>query len=254
MFLFLVYLYVFLFVNHICTVKAPLYAIIRLIGSISMNKLIAKNKPRPNHPFEVFSYADYKKQHDKIKPVTLKDKITHKIKHHKVTKTEYERVYEELKELDPNEPIIWMAKPSQAINLFVFILCIIFFWLLIPLFVAYYIYLQTKHTIYVLTNQRLRVYSGVFIKRIDEVELYRIKDTIFLQPFFLRWFGLSNIQLITSDATWGDAMIQGITKGRMLREKLRNVVEVAREKKGVREVDYYTRGEPNAARIIKISS
>jgi membrane protein YdbS with pleckstrin-like domain len=197
----------------------------------------------PQDSFEIFSYADYKKQHDAIKSETLTKKIAHKIKHHKVTKSEYEQIYEELKKLDPNEPILWMGKPSQAIHLTAYAACFLFGAMIIPLLIAYYIYLQTKHTIYVITNQRLRVYSGVFFKRIDEVELYRVKDTIFLQPFSLRWFGLSNIQLITSDSTWGDSMIKGIPNGRMLRERIRNRVELIREKKGIREVDYYTQTE-----------
>ncbi len=211
-----------------------------------MDKNNTTNKPKRDK-IEVFSFAAYKKHHDSIKPQTLREKITHKIKHHKVTKSEYEKIYEELKEMDPDEPIIWMGKPSQVTNLFGYVVCFLFCWLVFPLILAYYLYLRTKFTVYVLTAQRLRVYSGVFIKRIDDVELYRVKDTIFLQPFFLAWFGLSNIQLITSDSTWGDAMIMGITNGRMLREKIRSIVEVARERKGVREVDYYTRGEPMPA-------
>lgn len=197
-----------------------------------------------HEPLEVFSYSDYHKHHESIKPTTFKEKVVHKIKHHKVTKSEYEKIYDELRELNPDEPIVWMGKPSQAVNLAAYILCFLFCWMIFPFFIAYYLYLQTKHTVYVITDQRLRVYSGVFIKRIDDVELYRVKDTIFLQPFFLNWFGLSNIQLITSDATWGNAMLAGITRGRMLREKIRCTVEIAREKKGVREVDYYTHGGP----------
>ena len=198
-------------------------------------------KTTSSNPSEIFSYADYKKLHEDIKPLNLKEKVKHKIKHHKVTKPEYEQIYEELQDLNPNEPILWMGKSSQAIHVVAYAICLLFGFLIFPLFIALYIYLQTKHTIYVITNQRLRLYSGIFIKRIDDVELYRVKDTIFLQPFFLRWFGLSNIQLITSDATWGDSMIAGIPNGRMLREKVRNIVELARERKGVREIDYYTR-------------
>lgn len=209
-----------------------------------MEKNKTVSKPQRQDSYEIFSYPAYKKHFDTLKPVSFKEKITHRIKHRKVTKSEYQQIYEELQMLDANEPIVWMGKPSQANNLFAFIICFLFCWLVFPVFIAYYLYLRTKHTIYVITDQRLRVYSGVLIKRIDDVELYRVKDTIYLQPFFLSWFGLCNIQMITSDATWGDAMLQGVTNGRMLREKIRHVVEIAREKKGVKEVDYYTRGEP----------
>jgi len=194
-----------------------------------------------SNPSEIFSYNEYKKLHTDRTPVTFKEKITHKIKHHKMSKPEYDQIYEECQKLNPDEPILWMGKSSQAIHVVAYAICLLFGFLIFPLFIALYIYIQTKHTIYVITSQRLRLYTGIFIKRIDDVELYRVKDTVFLQPFFLRWFGLSNIQLITSDATWGDSMIQGIPNGRMLREKLRNIVELARERKGVKEIDYYTR-------------
>jgi hypothetical protein len=203
----------------------------------------AKNL-RPHDAFEIFSYATYKKEHDSINPLTLTEKIKHKIKHHRVTKSEYDQIFEELKNFDPNEPIIWMGKPSQAIHLFAYSVCFLFSWLIFPLLIALYLYEQTKRIVYVITDQRLRVYSGIFVKRINDIELYRVKDTIFIQPLTLRLFGLSNIQLITSDASWGNSVIAGITNGRMLREKIRHIVETVREKKGVREIDYYTRGEP----------
>ena len=209
-----------------------------------MEKINNESPLHQQNANEVFSYAEYHKQHEAHNALPLREKIKHRIKHHKVTKTEYQQIYDELKQLDPNEPIVWMGKPSQVTNLFAYIVCFLFSPLLFPLVIAYYIYIKTKRTIYVITDERLRVYSGVFIRRIDDVELYRVKDTIYLQPFFLAWFGLCNIQLITSDATWGDAIIAGIPNGRMIREKIRHVVEKAREKKGVREVDYYTRGEP----------
>lgn len=209
-----------------------------------MDKNKKEKNSRRQDAFEIFSYAAYKQEHDASRPQTLSGKIIHKVKHHRVTKTEYDQIYEELRTFDPNEPIIWMGKPSQAIHLFAYCLSFLFCWLVFPLLIALYLYEQTKHTVYVITDQRLRVYSGILVKRIDDVELYRVKDTIFIQPLTLRWFGLSNIQLITSDASWGDSMIAGITNGRMLRERIRHIVETAREKKGVREVDYYTRGEP----------
>jgi hypothetical protein len=209
---------------------------------------------RPEGSFEVFSSASLKSHFDNqvsedSKPLTLKEKVKQKAHPKPVTDTEYQQIYDELQELDPNETIIWIGRSSQLVHLFAYIICFLFAWLLFPLAIAYYIYLQTKHTIYVITNERLRVYSGIFVRRIDDVELYRVKDTIFLQPFILGRFGFSNIQLITSDATWGDSMIPGVAKGRMLREKIRSVVEVAREKKGVREVDYYTRAAPLPPRL-----
>ena len=214
-----------------------------------MNTDKANRSSRPKDLFEVFSSASLKNLSEDAKKnestlFSLKDIFKQKAHPKPVSKSEYQQIYDELKEIDPNETIIWIGRSSQLIHLVAYFFCFLFAWLLFPLLIAYILSLQTKHTIYVITNQRLRVYSGIFVRRIDDVELYRVKDTIFLQPFLLGRFGFSNIQLITSDATWGDSLIPGVSNGRMLREKIRNIVEIAREKKGVREVDYYTRGGP----------
>ncbi|HVA96836.1 MAG TPA: PH domain-containing protein [Candidatus Acidoferrales bacterium] len=210
-----------------------------------MNTIKANRNSRHQEPLDVFTSDSLKTEFHTPqiidpKPASLKEKVKKKIHPKPITQNEYQDIYDELRELDPDETIIWIGKSSQLIHLTAYFFCFLFCWLLFPLLIAYYIYLQTKNTTYVITDQRLRIYSGIFVKRIDDVELYRIKDTTFIQPFILGRFGLSNIQLITSDVSWPNEYIPGITNGRFLREKIRKIVEVAREKKGVREVDYYT--------------
>lgn len=175
------------------------------------------------------------------KTISLSDKI---IKPRPIKKTMYAEIYHELQSINPDETILWIGKSSQLINLMAFIVCAIFSFLLVPILIAYIIYLQTKNKIYVLTTERLRVYSGIITKQINDLELYRVKDTRYEQPFLFRFFGLSNIQLFTSDITWGESVIPGIENGMTLREKIRKIVEAARAKKGVREFDYYTRTVP----------
>ena len=195
---------------------------------------------------EIFSFASQKKTQGKTPPkantpLSLKNKLRQRAQPKPVSREQYQDIYEEMREIDPNETIVWVGRSTQMIHFAAYFFCFLFGWMIFPLFIAWYLYLRTKHTVYIITNQRLRVYSGIISRRIDDVELYRVKDTIYIQPFLLGRFGFSNIQLITSDATWGDSFIPGVTDGRMLREKIRKIVEAAREKKGVREIDYYTR-------------
>ena len=72
----------------------------------------------------------------------------------------------------------------------------------------------------------------------DELELYRVRDYKFEQPFFLRLFSLGNIVLQTSDKSDPQVVLSAIPNGEELREKLRTHVEACRMKKGVREVDF----------------
>ncbi|MGH7203083.1 MAG: PH domain-containing protein [Candidatus Levyibacteriota bacterium] len=166
------------------------------------------------------------------------------IKPRPITKTTYEYIYEKLRMQNPNEKIIWIGRSSQVIHFTAYLICAIFCWLIIPLLIAYIIYLQTKNRIYIVTQERVLVYSGVFTKRVDDLELYRIKDTAYFQPFIFRFFNLASIQFFTSDISWGDSVIPGIENGMELREKIRRIVEIARAKKGIREVDYYNRHAP----------
>lgn len=135
------------------------------------------------------------------------------------------------------ERSVWQGTPSQVVNLGSFILLGLFFWLVIPLFVILWKWLVVKNTKYELTTERLRLRYGVFNKKSDELELYRVRDYKLDEPFFLRIFSLSNIVLTTSDKTHPRVVLEAITDGEELREKLRKYVEICRTRKGVREVD-----------------
>jgi uncharacterized membrane protein YdbT with pleckstrin-like domain len=135
------------------------------------------------------------------------------------------------------EQIEWEGTPSQVINLGTFALVGLFFWLAIPLFVGLWRWLVTKNTKYFLTSERLRTETGVFNKTTDEVELYRVRDYRVDRPFVLRLFSLGNVVLTTSDKSHPRVVITAIPQAEELREKIRSLVEVMRERKGIREID-----------------
>lgn len=135
------------------------------------------------------------------------------------------------------ERTVWLGTPSQVINLGSFILLGLFFWLVIPLFIILWKWLVVKNMKYELTTERLRMRHGVLNKKLDELELYRVRDYKLDQPFFLRLFSLGNIILQTSDRTHPTVVIQAIPDSENLREQLRTYVEACRTRKGVRELD-----------------
>ena len=135
------------------------------------------------------------------------------------------------------ERTVWLGTPSQVINLGSFILLGLFFWLVIPLFIILWKWLVVKNMKYELTTERLRMRHGVFNKKLDELELYRVRDYKLDQPFFLRIFSLGNIIMQTSDRTHPTVVIQAIADAENLREQLRTYVEACRTRKGVRELD-----------------
>ena len=135
------------------------------------------------------------------------------------------------------ERTVWLGTPSQVINLGAFLLLGLFFWLVIPLFIILWKWLVVKNMKYELTTERLRMRHGVLNKKLDELELYRVRDYKLDQPFFLRLFSLGNIILQTSDRTHPTVVIQAIPDAENLREQLRTYVEACRTRKGVRELD-----------------
>ncbi len=109
--------------------------------------------------------------------------------------------------------------------------------LLVPIFMALARYLQTKSKTYELTSERLKIREGVFAKKTDTLELYRVKDLETRQPFLYRMAGLQNLTLNTSDASSPSVLIEAIPCAVGLADKVRNQVEAIRAQKGVREID-----------------
>jgi uncharacterized membrane protein YdbT with pleckstrin-like domain len=137
-----------------------------------------------------------------------------------------------------NEQVVWTGTPSQVINIPAFILWGLLFWLVIPIFIVLWKWLAVKSIKYELSTERLRTRYGVLNKKMDELELYRVRDYKLEQPFFLRIFSLGNIILETSDRSHPIVVIRAIPNAEQLRENIRTSVEECRARKRVREVDF----------------
>ena len=137
-----------------------------------------------------------------------------------------------------DEKSVWNGTPSQVINIPAFVLLGIFFWLIIPIFIILWKWLVVRNTRYELTTERLKIRQGVLNKKMDDLELYRVRDFKLEKPFFLRLFSLRNIILQTSDKSHPVVILRAIKDGEEIREQIRNMVEACRVKKRVREVDY----------------
>ena len=135
------------------------------------------------------------------------------------------------------EEIVWRGTSSQWKNFWVYLLCGLFCWLIVPVFFALAYYLQTRCKVFELTTQRLKITSGVFTKVTETLELYRVKDIETRQPFFSRLVGIENVQMNTSDASSPFVLIEAVPSSVGFADKLRNQVEIIRQQKRVREID-----------------
>lgn len=151
------------------------------------------------------------------------------------------------------ENSFWKGSPSQWLNLGPFTVALLaaagiaigglFFqpaWIALVLPAGYMLwrYLVVRTQVFELTSERLRVTSGVINQKIDEIELYRVKDSQMIRPWWMRLTGLASIALETSDRTMPQLVIPAIHGGEKVRELLRKHVELERDRKRVRETDF----------------
>jgi membrane protein YdbS with pleckstrin-like domain len=98
-------------------------------------------------------------------------------------------------------------------------------------------YLRLRAIEYIVTTQRVRILSGLFSKDIQEIELFRVKDTMAHQSFLLRLFGLGTITILSGDAHTPQLILTAVPHAIELREKIRQEVMTLRQRFGVRELD-----------------
>jgi len=98
---------------------------------------------------------------------------------------------------------------------------------------------QNLAATYEVTDERLVIRRGIIMKSVDEIELYRIKDVRIDFSLINQIAGIGRITIASSDETTrdGDLVIRDIQKAQERREQLRRLVDTARQKRRVREVD-----------------
>lgn len=134
------------------------------------------------------------------------------------------------------EETLWEGTTSHVSKLGTYLLCLLFCWLIVPIFIAIWTAIKLKSTRYQLTTERLRITEGILSKRTEELELYRVRDMSLEKPFIYRLFSKGNICLITSDRSAPNIMLEAVPRAEELMNVLREHVEICRDRKRVREI------------------
>jgi uncharacterized membrane protein YdbT with pleckstrin-like domain len=137
----------------------------------------------------------------------------------------------------PRDETVWSGSPSQVLNLPAYVVCALFFWLIVPIFIAVWKWLVLRNTRFEITTERLKMRRGVLNKELDELELYRVQDYKLEQPFWLRLFSLGTITLRTADTSNPVVVMRGLADSERVYELLRTQVEECRVKKRVLPLD-----------------
>ena len=97
---------------------------------------------------------------------------------------------------------------------------------------------RAKGTHYKITTQRVVIESGMFSKRLEQIDLYRVVDYVVERPVGQRIMGTGNIVLEAMDKTTPEIRIEGVkTDVVALYERLRHCTEQEKRKRGVRVLD-----------------
>jgi len=151
---------------------------------------------------------------------------------------------------------LWSGTPSHLLNLKLYIIWLFVFGatlfggliqreilmalvVFVPLCAVQCLFavFKIRATRYVVTTQRVRTVRGIFSKDIQEIELFRVKDTATHQTLFLRLFGLGSLKIISGDSSNPNLTLSAIPKPNDLREQLRREVLALRQRYNVRELD-----------------
>lgn len=79
-----------------------------------------------------------------------------------------------------------------------------------------YRYIFIRRVIYLVTPQYIRITKGIFLKQIDTVELFRVKDYIITEPFLLQIFKLMDLHLKTTDPENPILWLRGIPQSAII--------------------------------------
>ncbi len=166
--------------------------------------------------------------------------------------------------------VYFKSRPSQLINLETFLLTILvvpFILLMdevlkqhlpiyfipakiavhiyrLPVYLGAFVLLNMAYQIlrvycitYEIDSEELRCYRGIFRRRHEYVELYRVKDYRVERPLIYRIFGFGNLIIYTSDKTTPVFRLDAIRNPEEKYKILRGLVELNRREKHVFEVD-----------------
>jgi uncharacterized membrane protein YdbT with pleckstrin-like domain len=105
---------------------------------------------------------------------------------------------------------------------------------LVPVAMLVSAWVSVKTKFYELTTERIKISCGIFSKRTDELELYRVKDATLMEPFLMRMFGSGHIDILTADPSTPQLRLEGVRTAKSVREQLRQSIENCRDRKRTR--------------------
>lgn len=101
-----------------------------------------------------------------------------------------------------------------------------------------YLWLRSLSLHYKVTTQRVVIDRGLFSKRLDQIDLYRVQDYVAERPLGQRMLGTGNLVLQSGDKSTPEVRLDHLkTDVVQLYERVRQATEHEKRRRGVRVVD-----------------
>lgn len=129
--------------------------------------------------------------------------------------------------------------PSQWTNFAWFIAGAGLFIFVVPPIIAIGKYLEVLFWKYQFREQTIIERKGIFSVTRTELHYYRVKSIVIEEPFWMRFFNLGNITIISSDPYQSVLRLWAVPQPLELKEAIRERVHFMRKKENVREFDNF---------------
>ena len=97
--------------------------------------------------------------------------------------------------------------------------------------------LRRRSRRYRITTRTIDYEVGVFSRRVETLQLWRVKDIEFRQTFLERLLGIATIHVFTHDLTDPEVFIRGLPASREIFDRLKDACDLARQQRVVGVVE-----------------
>lgn len=108
--------------------------------------------------------------------------------------------------------------------------------LILPILILTYRMLYWRSIRYDISPQQIKYARGIFQRKVDFLEMYRIKDFDQRQSFIMNLLGIMHIRLMTSDISHPMLELKGIPRSNIA-DVLRDLIEQSRKENRVYAID-----------------
>ena len=133
--------------------------------------------------------------------------------------------------------VIYEGAPSWKVWFWWYVLAGVLSLALVGLIWMWVLNMQRRGRRWRITNRTIDYERGVFTKRVETLQLWRVQHIDFRQSFTERLMGIATIHVITTDHADAELMIRGLPASREIFERLKDACDLARQQRVVGVVE-----------------